>query len=137
MTCGDDAERFMRLHSSDQDLLLLAHGELSLGRRVVTQAHVAFCAACQGRLAKLTGASRLLADAIRGRDLPRWSAPGPQEIVTAARWATGWLIGLTVLVALSVLLTIHAVRVTHSRAPQTLTTPSGGCRPDLPSDKCR
>jgi anti-sigma factor RsiW len=126
----------MNQHCSDQDLLLLAHGELSLGRRIVTQAHVAFCLRCQGRLAKLTGASRLLADAIRGRDLPRWSPPGPQGVVAAARTATFLRIGIAILVALSILLTIQAARVFRPPAPQQPVS-SGGCRPGLPNDKCR
>ena len=127
----------MYKHSPDQDLLLLAHGELAPGRRLLTQAHVAFCAQCQTRLEKLTGASRLLADAIRGHDLPRWSSPGPEGVVAAARMATFWRIGAVMLIALTLLVTIQAVRIIRPHNSPRQTAPAGGCRPDLPNDRCR
>lgn len=107
----------------------------------MTQAHVAVCARCQARLAKLTGASRLLADNIRGTGLPRWSAPTPQEVISAARAALVWWLALTVLAALTLVTAAHVMTVNRRAAagqhsPLRLQ-PADGCRPDLPNDKCR
>ncbi|BDI33767.1 hypothetical protein CCAX7_58180 [Capsulimonas corticalis] len=128
-------------HTTDQDLLLLVHGELNVWRRIAAQAHLAVCPSCQTRLAKLVGASRLLADAVRGADLPRWSLPAPQEALTAARAASAWRLAALLIIVITMLnITTGIIRSSQRFAGQTVSPqaqPSGGCRPDLHNDKCR
>lgn len=130
----------MNIHSQDQDLLLLAHNDLPLGRRLCTQIHVVLCYQCRTRLAKMEGASRLLADTIRGRDLSPWRFPTPNGAVAAARTATAWLAVFSVLFILTLAAVTQIVTRVGSPAAQnggSAGSPSGGCRPDLPSDRCR
>lgn len=131
----------MNIHSQDQDLLMLAHEALPLARKLATQVHVVLCPRCRARLTKMEGASRLLADTIRGADQRRWHLPTPRGAVAAARTATAWLAVVAVLLALTLIVTTQAVRTAarHHARSNTIPAPttSGGCRPDLPSDKCR
>jgi anti-sigma factor ChrR (cupin superfamily) len=126
----------MNIHSQDQDLLLLAHGELSNVMRLKTQIHVVFCSVCRRRLEKMEGASRLLADTIRESDLGRWNLPTPHGAVAAARTATLWSAAIILAIALTLIVITHVVH-NRSMTPGTHSLSSGGCRPDLPSDKCR
>jgi hypothetical protein len=128
----------MNIHSQDHNLLLLAHSELRGALRLKTQVHVVFCSRCRTRLEKMEGASLLLADTIRGGDMSRWHLPTSHGAVAAARTATLWL--TTILVAIVFTLAVVILDIRNEIAPrgtQTVAPTSGGCRPDLPSDKCR
>ncbi len=88
----------MRCHDRDQDLLLLAHGQLPALRRVLTEAHLRRCPRCQECRERFAAVSRLLADTIRGPKLASWSR---STVSTAARrckervrWAAAFSLAL-------------------------------------------
>lgn len=119
---------------------MLVHDQLPPLQKLTAQLHVTFCATCRTRLIKMEGASRLLADTIRGQDLRQWRLPSPQGAVAAARIATAWFSAVIVLLILILSGVTYAVYVTphptSSLSTPHQTTSNGGCRPDLPSDKC-
>lgn len=132
----------MMCDTREQDLLLLAHGELPLLRRLAVRAHVARCPACRERYARLALVSALLAGGVRGLESPPWSpalnkiGSGIGQPVRAAR------VALLILALCAVVLTIYVVsgrRTPLSRTPATgaQAIKAPGCAPDLPSDKCR
>jgi hypothetical protein len=125
----------MSLHSRDQDLLLLAHRALPLGRKLWVQAHVAICAPCAARLTQLGEASSQTAAALRGSQLPSWSRPYTNSALATARIATAWLAAFWILLVLSVVVISREAHL--HREKQTLPTIDNGCRPNLPNDKCR
>ncbi|MEO7715834.1 MAG: hypothetical protein ABIY70_06520 [Capsulimonas sp.] len=128
-------------HTNDQDILLLAHGELTIWRRIMAQTHFAICPRCQSRFAKLVGVSQLLANAVRDGDLPRWSLPDPREAVRTARIASAWAImALVLLVATTMTLTKGIIILSqHPAHPIAAPRQPGSipCRPDLHSDECQ
>ena len=127
----------MSIHSRDQDLLLLAHRALPVGHKLWVQVHVTLCARCAARLTQFEAASSKTAAALRGSDLPRWTRPYAQGALTAARIAAVWLAALVVLLVLSAVVISREVHLFRGNRQQLPTTSDGGCRPDLPSDKCR
>ena len=130
----------MNFHSQDRDLLMLAHEQLPPLPRLATQVHVVLCPRCRTRLTRMEGASRLLADTIRGRDMHRWRLPTPRGALAAARVTTARLAALVVLLVLATVIAAHTVSMGHHHLVDLDTRPTaaaGGCRPDLPSDKCR
>ena len=87
----------------EKDVLLLAHGGLSPLRRLLTEAHIRRCPRCRERQERFSAASRLLAETIRGHDLPRWR-PVPTSVVA------GPVAGRTRLaLALSLLLAVVSI----------------------------
>ena len=125
----------MKHPARDADLLLLAHGALPLGPALLTRLHLLRCAGCRARLSQLQAASQLLAGAVRGRDLPRWQWPRPAFPALAAA-----VVGLLLVLAVGIVLVI-GTQIARSRVPApsgvAAPAPSGPCRPDLPSDRCR
>ena len=118
-------------HVPDQDLLLLTHQALSPWRRSVTQAHLKRCAQCQSRYALFIGTNQALATAIREpSDLP-WKPPArPRQTF----WH--WPVLAVLTVVLIVLLGFWTINH-HPHSTHPVSTSSGGCRPDLPNDRCR
>ena len=55
-----------------QGLLMYIHGQLSLGARVATMAHLAVCPECRLRKEELAKATSVLASAVRGSGMPAW-----------------------------------------------------------------
>ena len=53
-------------HTSDQDLLLLAHNSLGLVKTALARFHVWRCVACRRRLTEFDSFSRGVAAAVRG-----------------------------------------------------------------------
>jgi len=122
----------MRHPECDQDLLLLAHGHLSPLRRWRTQWHLRRCPDCRQRLDRLQAVSQALAGVIRTpqrRGLPL-GAIAPAAFPSIA--ALAWVVVTTLL--LLILLGALAVRNSLHTPPPI---PAGGCRPDLPNDRCR
>jgi len=130
----------MNIHSQGKTLLMLAHDQLPLGEKLATQVHVTLCARCRVRLTRMEGASRLLADTIRGSDLRRWRLPSSGGAVAAARLAT---INLAVFAVVFVLTLAIATKVarkaidTRAQRSAPHTDPSAksddGCSPSLPA----
>ncbi len=131
----------MTCDTREQELLLLAHGELPLLRRFAVRQHVARCPACRERYARLSLVSALLAGGVRGPESPLWSpalnraGAGMGQPVRAAR------IALLILALCAGVLTIYVV--SGRRAPLSRTPATGaqgikfsGCAPDLLSNKC-
>lgn len=129
----------MNMHPQDQNLLLLAHGELSFAHGTLLQAHLLLCPRCRQRVARFQNTSHVVAGAIRGPGLPTW--PGPPAAATLAlQVLAGWLLVLMVTLSLTALVVFGALRLSHHAATRAATPPassSGGCRPDLPSDQCQ
>jgi len=134
----------MNIHTQGKTLLMLAHDQLPLGEKLATQIHVTLCARCRVRLTKMEGASRLLADTIRGSEMRRWRLPTAGGAVAAARLATINLAVFAVVFVLTLAIVSKVVRMTidtraQRSAPHTApaTRSDEGCSPSLPSDKCR
>ena len=129
----------MNMHPQDQNLLLLAHGELSFGHGALLQAHLLLCPRCRQRVARFRSTSHVVGNAIRGPGLPAWPGP-PAAALLALQSVAGWLLVLAVTLSLTALIVFGALRLGHHPATRGSTPPassSGGCRPDLPSDQCQ
>lgn len=127
----------MSSHLPEQDLLLLAHNQLSPLRRLAAERHLNRCEECRGRLARLTAVSHQIAAALRPAGLPAWK-PASSGRVGILPFTPATL----VLVAALVLVLASAVVVTaHIRAKDAHARPVGvvfgPCRPDLPNSRCR
>ena len=121
----------------DQDLLLLAHGALPLGRRLWVLARLKRCPQCRARLAELTQASLLLAAAVRGSSLPPWSRADAVSRVSppGKRLMLPALIGLAA--ALMAVCCWVAWTALAPASRSAVPAAAGGCRPDLPNSRCR
>ncbi|MGO8672886.1 MAG: anti-sigma factor family protein [Capsulimonadaceae bacterium] len=81
----------------DQDILLLAHGELSVVRRLLVQIHLHGCPRCRERAMEFSAVSRRIAAAIRPADGPGWSmrtspsAAAATMRIARAKLAAAWL----------------------------------------------
>ncbi|MGQ0647683.1 MAG: zf-HC2 domain-containing protein, partial [Gemmatimonadaceae bacterium] len=73
-------------HPDDETLLRSAHGELPVGERAVVEGHLASCAACRGRISRMSDDEREVLGLLRELD-----APGPVVTVDGvfARAARG------------------------------------------------
>lgn len=118
----------------DQDLLLLAHGELPLLPRLRLLAHLRRCPRCRQRQADLAGVSAALAGAIRPRGRGPWTPPrmaAPSGVMAALSL---WLL---VLMVACVLGGLSVVIWHNAHLRQARNSASIGCAPNLPNDHCR
>ena len=124
----------MTCRARDQDLLLLAHGALPAPRRLLTELHLRRCQQCQDRQRQLAAASAALAGAIRDPGQARWRLPHPQPALIHL-----WSVILVMLVGLVIVFGVIQIREHGAAAGPGLrhAAPAGGCRPDLPNDRCR
>ncbi|HEU4753266.1 MAG TPA: hypothetical protein VFU47_09155 [Armatimonadota bacterium] len=80
----------MSCHGRDQDLLLLAHGELGGIRRALTEAHARRCPRCQDQKERYLALSGAMATALRGTELAAWRpravAAPPARPAAMLRW---------------------------------------------------
>lgn len=90
----------------DAEILLIAHGGLSLPAFVSTKAHLMVCAACRERHETFTGVSEHVAMAIRTPLLPKWTP--------YSRSFPGKMMRLPWITALLFLLSLVAIFVHHS-----------------------
>ena len=132
----------MNCANRDQDLLFHVHGELPLLSRMVLDRHLSRCSACRERHAQLMAASRQIASAIRGPQMPPWRAPGKSAAAVKRRAMTLGLVAVLMIAsAIAVAVAVHRVsNVTDKcQTPQVnvQTAPSTPCRPGLPSDRCQ
>jgi len=125
----------MTRHPSDENILLLTHGELSAWPALWTQGHLRRCPQCQARYAAFARTSAVLAAELRDPKGTPWQPAAP-------------LISLRfVMVSLTAFLLLGALGgwfyfAVHSRptppAPRKQARPaSDGCAPNLPDDRCR
>lgn len=130
----------MGCEERDQDLLMMAHGELSWSARLRLTVHLLHCVNCRERYAQFVAVSSALARAIR--DPAPLSSPGRRNPLLPKGAGVPWLS----LIALGVLLILlgwiavqTAGRLIHGNyADSSLHNRSDvGCRPDLPNDHCR
>jgi anti-sigma factor RsiW len=96
----------MSCESRNQDLLLLAHGELGGLRRALLERHLRRCPRCQEQKARYGAVSRAMAAAVRGDALPAWSVPAsarePERARSGAlRWALITVLALLLGVAVA------------------------------------
>ena len=86
----------------EQDLLLLAHGQLEAGSQKQVRQHLHDCPACGERLAYLSGVSLLLADAIQTASPPPTLKMGPRPSFFPGResWLMSVLLAAFVTIAL-------------------------------------
>ena len=123
--------------TNDQNLLLLAHNELSPLARLATLWHLRTCNRCQQRERQMAAASQQIASSLRPDGLAPWK-PAKTAAPLGALPQTAMLVLLTALLALVLLTTILVVNRTRVHGPRPAPTSfSIGCRPDLPNDKCR
>ena len=130
--------------SRDQDLLLLAHGELSLPRRIVTQAHLRRCASCRERYRQLAGASHALAGVARDPLATPWSPALNRDSTGFASGnrlpllLTAILLGfVTIVTIVALYMVFNAAALHRQNAAHPPSVPSQGCAPGLPNDQCR
>lgn len=103
----------MNCTNGDQDLLLLAHGELSPLRGTIVQAHVSRCPRCQERMEQFVAVSRHVARAVRGTNSAVWTFP--QRPARRRSRALLWIpIGVALAAAV---LTGVAVSIARSHVP--------------------
>jgi hypothetical protein len=128
----------MTCSERDTDLLLLAHGEGDLWRRLGTLIHLWRCASCRQRYRDFTAVSALLAKATQpvvGTSAPfRGMAFGMRPAIAIAV-----LLLATLLFAASLLAAHYGNGgVSCQRLPPGGATKSKmPCAPDLPNDHCR
>ena len=132
MTCTD----------REQDLLLLAHGRLSAGRRLLIQSHLRRCPQCSERLEQLRLVSGLVADVFRGPDMPSWATQSAarQTLAVSAPVRVFLIAGIALVLFVLGFMTVRLL-VPQSdvlpRAGQTTRPSEEDCRPGLPNDRCR
>jgi len=127
----------MSCSERDADLLLLAHGEGDLWRRLGTCTHLWRCASCRQRFRDFTAVSALLARATQpvvGVPVPfRGMAFGMRPAIAMAV-----LFLVTLLLAASLLAAHYGSGgVSCERAPGGHGKVKMPCAPDLPNDHCR
>ena len=130
MTCSD----------RDRDLLLLAHGKLPLGSRLLLENHLRGCASCRRRREEMAAVSRLIAGGLRDPDMAPW-------VAARARFTFGaWAARLLLVAAVAVFLFGLGRLILGSVAPSwpgssgpghAGPAQDDGCRPGLPNDRCR
>lgn len=134
----------MTCDERDQELLLLAHGALSLPRRLVVRAHLRQCAACRERYERMAQVSSALSAALAPPAQRPW-APVWNWKPTGTRGAT---LGARMLAVFSALLIILAATILYvafsnprascaNRATPAAPKSPDGCSPYLPNDHCR
>ena len=128
MTCSD----------RDRDLLLLSHGRLTLGSRLLLENHLRGCASCRRRREEMAVVSRLIAAGLRDPDMAPWAAPVPRLISGV------WAARLLLVAAVALFLFGLGRLILRSVAPSSWgpghaapAAQDDGCRPGLPSDRCR
>jgi len=128
----------------DEDLLLLAHGQLPPPRRLRALMHVRNCAACRSRVAQFGRASGLAARALGDPRDPRPWMPAPLGgggfLAALAGVLATWPGRLLLLAALTIVLLTGFVAVRTLQHRAAVAAPSPGdepCRPGLPNDLCR
>jgi anti-sigma factor RsiW len=133
MTCQD----------REQDLLMLAHGELSLWRRLPLLAHLRRCASCRQRRERLADVSVMVAGAIRSAERPPWAPPtdgrSSNRLVGRPPGLRLVILALTLAAfgALAYALIARVHRTDMARPGTPPSSSAGGCLPNLPNDRCR
>ena len=125
----------MTRHPSDENILLLAHGELAAWRGQLLQIHLRRCLRCRARYADFARTSTALAAALRGPDAAPWHpAASARNIRLVLASLAAFLLLVTALGGAFYL-------IARSHQPPAASThparPSDGCAPNLPTDRCR
>jgi anti-sigma factor RsiW len=126
----------------DQDILLLAHGELSLRRRIRTQAHLRHCASCRERYRQLENTAHTLAGMVRGPLAAPWSPalnnPSAGPTLLSNRLPLLLLTALLTFVTVATLYVVFSGAISYGQnAACQPSVPLRGCAPGLPNDQCR
>lgn len=128
----------MSCDDRNQDLLLLAHGELGGIRRALMEQHLRHCARCQARRRQLGVLSSLIAGEVRPHEMPAWT-PRAAHLESTSISAQR----LALCVALAILLAVAATAgavwsppswwsfAPWSRQSQTLDT---SCQSNAPAN---
>ncbi len=132
---------------SDEQLLLSAHGELSVLATLKVASHIVVCPACKTRRAEFLRSAKATAQILRDPAMPTWSG-GWLKPATAA--AVGMFSALTTFIVVATLAiwftsasarpvpTAHFVGAgVHPHCTRHLPAPQIGCKPGLPTDKCQ
>jgi anti-sigma factor RsiW len=135
----------MPCEDRDENLLLLAHGELPALRRGLTRLHLNRCPRCRERQEQLEAVSRVLAGALWRTTAPGGpSAPAARLTqpagMAARRPSPAIVVALAVLLSLMALAGVLRFAATHDGPAPRAAQPAGaddGCRPDLNNDRCR
>ena len=126
----------MMRHPTDENILLLAHGELSAWRVLPLQIHLRRCLRCQARYADFARTSTALAAALRDPNAPPWQPAAPARNLRLLLAAFAALILLTGALGGA----FYLLARSNNQRPSTPThqaRPSEGCAPGLPGDRCR
>jgi hypothetical protein len=118
----------MNCTNRDQDLLLLAHTELSVAAAMTTLAHIVVCKRCRDRYDKLARTSAAFTQ-MPGADLTR-----SRKFLTSSQWVsvgTGIALGILVLILTGAVVGVHAYTEAHQHIADVL------CTPGLPNGQCR
>lgn len=124
----------------EMELLLLAHDELPLARRLALRVHLWRCPVCRKRYARLALVSVTLAGVARGPGAAPWSPTLNQAGVQARVYSPRIvLLTLTIFAVVLMIYVVSGRQSAHNRplASTSQTVKTQGCAPDLPSDKCR
>ena len=126
----------MTRHPSDENILLLTHGELSAWRSLWAQWHLRRCPQCQARYAAFAQASAAVAAELRGPDAAPWHPAAPA--VSLRSGIVALAAAVTLLIALCGLFyfAIHSNQAPTTPTSQTQPA-ADGCAPNRPDDRCR
>ena len=113
----------MTCDERDQELLLLAHGALSLPRRLIAQAHLQRCAACRKRYNRLMQVSSALSAALgtpaRIPWSPAWKSAGSRGVTLG-----GWLLAVSSLLLIVLTATLLYLAFSNPAPSCASKTPS-------------
>ena len=127
----------MTCENRDQDLLLLAHGELPLSRRLRVRIHLRRCTACQQRYQRWLSASTALAAVLHKPGAQGWSPALTQSPFVLRRPALLLLLLLS-LISLFLCRVIYMAVTPGPDVTQRLnSTQTPGCAPGLANDHCQ
>ena len=124
----------MMRHITDENLLLLAHGELSAWRGLPLQIHLRRCPPCRARYAALSRTSAHIAASLRGPEAAVWQ---PAPLTLNFRFVLAWFAALLLLGLIGGAGYFALVSTQGRVAPIGNAKPADGCAPGLPSDRCR
>ncbi len=105
----------MNCANRDQDLLLIAHGQLSLFKSFLVRLHLRGCSACRKRLAEMSYTSALMSSVVRDEPaiaLPQHVMKRTTELVKRrALWS---LLSILLFLVLGASVVVSAVRSAKS-----------------------
>ena len=123
----------MKCKERDQDLLMSGLGEASFWQRFRIDAHLLVCLQCRTRMAELLQVSNRLAEALRP---PTSGGAGGARSFRPRGLSPLYVVALATLV-FTLFIAVGSYWYAATYFPQRATHQDDGCRPGLPTDRCK